>query len=136
VQGSIDGESVVLSAANPTFRLSHGQALRLTDIPSNEQYVIVQERTPYVTSAEETDGTGRVNVAYRDSDSHAVVLSEIKGTSDDPARVIITNVLEDSKVLPTGVEDNTDAWTMAIGLSVAALAALWMRRRVTGRSIG
>ena len=136
VQGSIDGEPVVLSAANPTFRLSHGQVLRLTDIPSNEQYVIAQERTPYVTSAEETDGTGRVNVAYRDGDSHAVVLSEIKGTSDDPARVTITNVLEDSKVLPTGVEDNTDAWTVAIGLSVAALAALWMRRRVTGRSIG
>ena len=51
--------------------------------------------------------------------------------SDDPARVTITNVLEDSKVLPTGVEDNTDAWTVAVGLSVAALVALWTRRRVT-----
>lgn len=56
-------------------------------------------------------------------------LSNISGTSDNPARVTITNTLADTGVPATGIDDNVTVWTAIIAGSIFLMALVWRIRR-------
>lgn len=127
--GAIDGVPVVFNDKNATFTLAHGQVLRLEGVPSTESYVLTQAESQYDTRAEETEGLGRVSVAYKDGDTHMVVLSGFVGTLDNPAHVTITNALKSGAVLPTGVNDNAGVWGGVVTATLCMLGLLFVSRK-------
>ena len=58
-----------------------------------------------------------------------MTLSGISGTSDNPAKVTITNTLENTNVPDTGIGDNTIVWVAIIAGSVFLMALVWRTRR-------
>ena len=59
-------------------------------------------------------------------------LSNISGTSDNPARVTITNTLAnmaDTDVPATGIDDNVTVWAAIIAGSVLLMVLVWRSRR-------
>jgi hypothetical protein len=64
-----------------------------------------------------------------DGEKVVMTLSGISGTSDNPAKVTITNTLEDTNVPATGIGDNTIVWVAIIVGSVFLMALVWRSRR-------
>ena len=128
--GTVNGERRVFSAEDNTFVLAHGQVLRLEDVPATETYVLTQEEVAAYELRAVAD-TSTVDVAVAPDNSHAVSLSRLAGTAEEPARATITNILPNDDVPPTGIDDNAQAWGVMVGLasSVLALVVLGLGRK-------
>ena len=70
-----------------------------------------------------------VTVSTTDGEKVVMTLSGISGTSDNPAKVTITNTLENTNVPATGIGDNTIVWVAIIAGSVFLMALVWRTRR-------
>ena len=143
LKGSIDGKSVMFDEDNFSFELIAGQTLRLEGVPAAEEYAFTQVDSRVAAVKQEGDGLyeasaqatpvagtqSMVSVTQSADDARVVVISGLRGGDDDPARVTITNTLAIADVPTTGLDDNTSAWTLAVGLCVCALAGLFLYRR-------
>ena len=143
LRGTLDGVAVEFDEDHNTFELTHGQTLRLEDVPAAESYVFTQtdRRVAAVKQAgdelygarvQETPVPGTqstVTVTQNPTDERVVTISGLWGPTDDPARVTITNTLGDVDVPQTGLADNTSAWTVVVQLCACALMLLFVNRR-------
>ena len=129
IMGSIDGEEQTFTAENNSFKLRHGQTLRLNDVPAREVYELIQsEDTPYRVSARAETNT--VDVAVEASHPHTVTISNLSGSAADPSRVTITNTLAEADVPATGLDDNVRAWGVIVAVSLAGLVVVFLKRRL------
>jgi hypothetical protein len=127
--GTIDGKNVVFTEEASTFKLANGQTLRLEDVPATVDYVLTQTKVPSYRVLAETDTADAVTVSATDGDAFVVTLSNLKGTSDEPARVTITNAFSGSSAHATGIDDNSDVWGAIVAACVALIFLLLFRRR-------
>ena len=58
-----------------------------------------------------------------------VTLTDLGGSVDDPARVVITNTLNAAEVPQTGLADNAGAWAVMVLLCACGLTGLLLYRR-------
>ena len=86
----------------------------------DDGYVLTQTKVPSYGVLAETDTDDAVTVSATDGDSFVVALSNLNGTSSEPARVTITNVFSKSGAPATGIDDNAAVW----GAIVAACGVL------------
>jgi hypothetical protein len=130
--GTIGDKSVVVTDEDATFTLVHGQAIRFANVPATVSYTLSQAKVASYETQVTVDTPETVTVTTTDGNEFGVTLSQILGTSDNPARVTITNTLPNSKVFATGVDDNNIVWGAVVAVSFCAIAALLVqtRRRV------
>ena len=128
-----DNESVVLTNGHVTFTLTDGQTIRFTNVPAT--VTLSQTKVaPYVASyetpaANDDSGTVKVDTPASDGDKFVMAISQISGTSDNPARITIRNTLANTDVPATGIGDNTIVWVAIIAGSVFLMALVWRSRR-------
>jgi hypothetical protein len=127
--GTIDGNNVVFTEGASTFKLANGQTLRLEDVPATVDYVLTQTKVPSYGVLAETDTADAVTVSATDGDAFVVTLSNLKGTSDEPARVTITNAFSESGAPATGIDDNTGVWGAVAAACGVLIFLLLLRRR-------
>jgi hypothetical protein len=121
------GESVVFENGD-TFRLADGQTIHFTNVPAT--VTLTQTKVaPYTTQAD-SDDLETVTVDATDEEKVVMTLSQISGTSDNPAKVTITNTntLENTNVPATGIDDNVTVWVAIIAGSVFLMALVWRSR--------
>ena len=124
--GTIGGKPVDLTNG-ATFTLADGQTIRFTNVPAT--VTLKQTKVaPYTTQAA-ANTPETVTVSTTDGEKIVMTLSGISGTSDNPAKVTITNTLENTNVPATGIGDNTIVWVAIIAGSVFLMALVWRTRR-------
>ena len=131
--GTKGNESVVLMDGNATFTLADGQAIRFTNVPKVD-YTLSQTKVALYTTQGPADIPENVTVDTTATDENKFVmkLSNISGTSDNPARVTITNTLANTAntdVPATGIDDNVTVWAAIIAGSIFLMALVWRSRR-------
>jgi len=73
-----------------------------------------------------------VKATLKHDDARVLTLSELKGTAASPAKVTITNKLQNGKVPMTGIGTDDFPWLAMLLTSTTALAvlcALWLLRK-------
>ena len=76
-----------------------------------------------------TDDVSTVNAALKHDDARVLILSGLKGTETDPAKVTITNTLTNDKVPITGLGIDDSPWLAMVLASVTVLCALWLLQK-------
>lgn len=127
--GTIGDDSIVLKDGNATFTLAHGQTIRFADVPATVGYTLSQTKVASYEAQASADTPETVTVATKDENKFVMTLSQISGTSDNPARVTITNTLENTDVPATGIDDNVIIWVAIVAGSVLLMALVWCSRR-------
>jgi hypothetical protein len=120
------GESVVFENGD-AFTLADGQTIRFTNVPA--EVTLTQTKVASYTTQASSDDSVAVTVDITDGEKVVMTLSQILGTSDNPAKVTITNTLENTNVPATGIGDNTIVWVAIIAGSVFLMALVWRTRR-------
>lgn len=127
--GTIDGKSVVFTEEASTFKLANGQTLRLEDVPATVDYVLTQTKVSSYGVLAETDTADAVTVSATDGDAFVVTLSDLNGTSSEPARVTITNAFSESSAPATGIDDNSAVWGAIVAACGVLISLLLFRHR-------
>ena len=130
--GTKGNEPVVLERGNSghaTFTLAHGQTIRFADVPATVGYTLSQTKVASYEAQASADTPETVTVATKDENKFVMTLSQISGTSDNPARVTITNTLENTDVPATGIDDNVIIWVAIVAGSVLLMALVRCSRR-------
>lgn len=127
--GTIGDEQVVVTDEDATFTLAHGQAIRFANVPATVSYTLSQAKVASYETQVTVDTPETVTVTTTDGNEFGVTLSQILGTSDNPARVTITNTLPNAKVFATGVDDNNIVWGAVVAVSFCAIAAVLVQTR-------
>ena len=140
INACVDDTPVTLSAENNTVALSHGQRLKLMNVPDSKSYELMQTDALVAQSSDadsgcykvQVDTTNMVKATLKDNDARVLTLSELKGTETSPAKVTITNTLQNNKAPITGIDNDDSPWLAVVFASAAALAvlcALWLLRK-------
>lgn len=126
ISAQVNGVATVFSEDAHTFKLAHGQTLRLIDIPATVSYGLTQAPVASYDTQATADGC---TVNYVGGNTHVITISEISGTHDNPARVTITETLPNADVPATGLDDNVSTWGVIVATCALAIAALLLRRQ-------
>lgn len=113
---SIDGVTapnsgmLTLNNGTATFTLKHGQSITISGLPAGTQYVISEpeaEADGYTTSI--TVGTEKTQAGYEVNDTL-------------PAMTVVPVTFENRRESPppTGIQQNTQPWLLALGIAVAS----------------
>ena len=142
IEAYIGDTRVILSAENNTVALSHGQRLKLVNVPDSESYELTQTDASVAQSPNANSGcynpqlqvvtADTVKATLKHDDARVLTLSELKGTQASPARVTITNTLQNNKVPITGIGTDDSPWlvmVLASAITLAVLCALWLLRK-------
>jgi hypothetical protein len=142
IEACIDNTPVTLSAESNTVALSHGQSLKLMNVPDSESYELTQMDASVAQSPTANGGcynpqlqvitADTVKATLKHDDARVLTLSELKGTQASPAKVTITNTLQNSKVPITGIGNDDSPWlamVLASATALAVLCALWLLRK-------
>jgi hypothetical protein len=142
IEASIDDTPVTLSAESNTVALRHGQSLKLMNVPDSESYELTQTdasvaQSPYVNGGcynpqLQVVTENAVKATLKQDDARVLTLSELEGTGADPAKITITNTLQNDKVPVTGIDNDDSPWLAVVFASATALAvlfALWLLRK-------
>ena len=127
--GTIGDDTVVFTEEASTFKLTNGETLRLEDVPATVDYVLTQTKVPSYGVLAETDTDDAVTVSATDGDAFVVTLSNLNGTSSEPARVTITNVFSKSGAPATGIDDNAAVWGAIVAACGVLISLLLFRHR-------
>jgi len=142
ISATVAGTPVVLTSENSSFVLSHGQSIVLEEVPTALSYVFTQTdkcvavkssqtEGMYVPEVATTSGAASPVTATQDTnDLRVVMLTGIRGTRENPARVTIINRLEAYSAPATGVGDNASIWAIIILMSLVPIIAIRGRRVV------
>ncbi len=147
MKATIDGEERIFTAVDGDFTLRAGQTLVLEDAFAGESYTITQTspcvaatvpgfRGQYVVSAIAdplAGSTASVTVAQQ-ADARVIVLTDLHGTMDDPARVKITNALVTDEIIETGIADEAGPWALVVACAFLGYAVLWTTKRKRRRA--
>ena len=139
IEACIDDTPVTLSTENNTVALSHGQSLKLMNIPDSESYELTQTDALVAQSSEADSGcyspqlqvvtANTANAALKQDDARVLTLSELKGTETSPAKVTITNTQQGDKAPITGIDIDDSPWLAMVFASAAVLCALWLLQK-------
>ena len=142
IEAYVDDTPVTLSTENDTVALSHGQSLKLVNVPDSESYELTQTDASVAQSPDAKSGcynpqlqvitADTVKATLKHDDARVLTLSELKGTQASPAKVTITNTLQNSKVPITGIGNDDSPWlamVLASATALAVLCALWLLRK-------
>lgn len=64
-----------------------------------------------------------------DGDAFVVTLSDLNGTSNEPARVTITNAFSENSAPATGIDDNAGIWGTIVAACGVLIFLLLLRHR-------
>ena len=142
IEAFIDDTPVTISAEDDTVALSHGQSLKLANVPDSESYELTQMDTSVARSPNANGGcynpqlqvitADTVKATLKHNDARVLTLSELKGTQANPAKVTITNTLQNSEVPITGIGNDDSPWlamVLASATAFSVMCALWLLRK-------
>ncbi|MDO4403520.1 MAG: SpaA isopeptide-forming pilin-related protein [Atopobiaceae bacterium] len=144
VKGSVDGVERTFTPSDNSLRLAHGQVLVLEGIQAYLPHVIAQTSSAvaakpkagdkkYDTTArvvEQAGSTSTLTLEVSENDARVLTINKVVGTANDPARLVVSNTLDDDDVPQTGIDDNALVWLgIVVGAGLGIMLLFGLRRR-------